>query len=446
MTETRPAAIGAGDGPPHLVLIVGIGGLPAPDALRSVLTVTPRVSVVFVTAWTDAAPLRALWERLGVAASGGEFLAVPDLDSAVAASVALHERLPVAGVVTYSEILLQPQAGIVERLGLPGNGIEAVSTAQSKARQRAVFAEHGVPAPRFAEILGEDDIDAAVEAVGLPAVFKPSLGAGSQNVIKAHTREEIVQAYRSARATKTPFIQRDDAFLLEEPMPVEGREDSDYADYVSVESLLLDGKAEHVAISDRLRLRHGYVEEGLVLPSRLPAEQTAAIADCTEQALRAIGLTHGAMHTEIALTPDGPRVIEVNARAGGPIPTMLKAAADHDFAADIARVSLGRPPGPRPRFTGVSWFRFVPIPAGEWRVVSQRTAEEARQKFPELIQLSLRFTPGQTASRKNTQHLASFTVRGDTREEARLLSADVERFLAIVLEPANKGDAVGDGR
>ncbi|WP_052845262.1 acetyl-CoA carboxylase biotin carboxylase subunit family protein [Streptomyces sp. NRRL S-31] len=429
-----------------MALIVGVGGLPAPDALRVALTVTPRVSVLFITAWTDPAAVRTMWEQHRAAGLGAEFLAVPDLDGAVAAGLGLHERQPLTGVVTYSEVLLQPQARLVERLGLPGNGVEAVSVAQSKARQRAVFAAHGVPAPRFAEILGEDDIERAVAEVGMPAVLKPSLGAGSQNVRKVRTVGEVVEAYRAARASKTAFLQHDEVFLLEEALPVEGAEDSPYADYVSVETLLVEGKPDHLAVSDRLRLRHGYVEEGLVLPSRLPAERTAEIVDCAEQAIRATGLTHGAVHTEIALTPEGPKVIEVNARAGGPIPKMLLAAADYDFAGDIARVALGQAPGPGPRFSGVAWFRFLPIPAGEWRVVSQRTAEETRREFPELTQLSLRFKPGQTASRNSTQHLASFTVRGATPEQARRISAAVERFLAIDLQPASQGQTTEEGR
>ena len=423
----------SGDQCPHLVLIVGIGGLQAPEALRAARRVTGRVSVLFVTAWADPAPLRGMWEQ--GAAAGAEFLEVPDLDTAVDDCVRLNDRLPVDGVVTYSELLIKPQAEIASRLALPGNDPASVAIAQSKAAQRAVFAHCGVPAPRHARLRDDSDIRAAVEAIGLPAVFKPSLGAGSKNVTRVSTVRELVRAYQHARQSRTAFLQRDDVFLLEEPLPVEGSSDSPFADYVSVESLLFDGVATHLAVSDRLRLRHGYVEEGLVVPSRLGDVDARRVTDCAEQAIRAVGLSHGATHTEIALSPDGLRVIEVNARAGGPTPTMLQVAAGYDFAAEIARVALGQPPGPPPQFGAVAWFRFVPIPAGAWRVVSQRTADEARQRFPELKQISLRFRPGQEALRSNTQHLASFTVRGATVREAQDIAAAVEGFLAFTLEP-----------
>ncbi|MDF3290474.1 ATP-grasp domain-containing protein [Streptomyces silvisoli] len=421
--------------PLHLLLIAGVGGLSAADALAAARRATPRVSLVFVAAWSPPDAAREAWER---APGGGAFLVADGLDGVVDAAVALHGRVPLHGVVTYSELLLRPQAEIADRLGLPGNSPRAVAVAQSKARQRAAFAAHAVPSPRSAVIRGDGDLAAAVSAVGLPAVFKPSLGAGSQGVHLVSTAGELADAFRRGLGADTPFIQRDDAFLLEEPMRLEGTAPSPYADYVSVESLLFHGAAQHLAVSDRLRLRHGYVEEGLVLPSRLDEPTARRVVDCADQAIKAIGLTHGAVHTEIAVLPDGPRVIEVNARAGGPLPNLLREAAGYDFAREIARTALGLRPAPRPRTTSVAWFRFVPIPAGEWRVVSQRTVEEVRAAFPRLVRLGLRFRPGQQARRDTTQHLAAFTVVADSTDEARRTAEAVERYLDIRLEPVDE--------
>lgn len=73
---------------------------------------------MYVTAWQPSKEVRADWERRGL---HGEFLDAADLDAAVEAAAALHARLPLNGVVTYSELLLRPQAEIAGRLGLPGN-------------------------------------------------------------------------------------------------------------------------------------------------------------------------------------------------------------------------------------------------------------------------------------------------------------------------------------
>ncbi len=417
---------------PHLVLIAGVGGLPAVDALLAARQVTPRVSVIFVTAWTAAEAVRQAWAN---APADTEFLLSDDLDGAVDAAIALHDRVPVHGVLTYSELLLRPQAEIARRLGLAGNDPEAVAVAQSKARQRMAFAEYGVPAPRFAVIHTGSDLRAAAKAIGFPAVFKPSLGAGSLNVRLVGGPAELKAAYRTALRTYTPFIQDGDAFLLEEPLPVEGAAPSPYADYVSVESMLFRGRCEHLAVTDRLRLQHGYVEEGAVLPSRLDRETRQSVMDCAGQAIKAVGLTNGAVHTEIALTPDGPRTIEVNARAGGPIPVMLRAAAGYDLAVEMARAALGISPTPCPEMPAVAWYRCVPIPAGNWRVVSQRDAEEVQRLFPGLLRLRMLFRPGQQARRDTTQVLASFGVSAATVAAARAIAEEVERSLDIRLEP-----------
>ncbi|BAJ31641.1 MULTISPECIES: ATP-grasp domain-containing protein [Kitasatospora] len=420
---------------PHLLLIAGVGGLSAEEGIAAARGATSRVSVAFVTAWGRTDAVRAAWRDGRPGEDGSEFLAVPDLDSVVAAATGLHGRSPIDGVVTYSELLLRPQAELADRLGLPGNSPESVARAQSKALQRRAFAAAGVPSPRAAEVRRAADLPGAVAAVGLPAVFKPSLGAGSQGVRVVTDEAELAGLLAAAADLNSPFLQEDDAYLLEEAMPIAGDGSSVYADYVSVESLLFEGVADHLAVTDRLRLRNGCVEEGAVLPSRLPAEARRAAVDCADRAIRALGLTHGAVHTEVALCPDGAKVIEVNARAGGPLPSMFLIAADYDFARDIARVALGLRPLERPVPKAVAWVRYVPIPAGEWRVVAQRSAEEARAAHPDLLKIGLRFAPGGETRRDVTQHLVVFTVRGADLERARTTAEAVERFLDIRLEP-----------
>lgn len=419
-------------GSPHVLLLAGIGGHAPDEALDSLSTLTEAVSVVYITAWRSSEPVRADWERRGLR---GEFLDAPDLDAAVLAATDLHGRLPLDGVVTYSELLLRPQAEIASRLGLPGNPPEAVAVAQSKARQRLAFAEYGVPSPEFEIITSERDLAAAAARVGLPGVFKPSLGAGSQSVRLVSTYAELIHAFTAARAEKTAFLQSDEAYLLEQRMALETDGDSGYAAYCSVESLLAAGTAHHLAVADRLPLEHGYAEEGVLLPSRLDEATRAAVVDVADRAIRAIGLVSGAVHTEIALTADGPRVIEVNARAGGPLPTMFEVAAGYDYAAEIGRAALGLQPNGLPEFTRVALLRFLPIPAGNWRVATQTPVEEVLRAFPELVYVSPRFTPGQRISRQRTLHLVSFMVHAPDRDAARAVTRQVEQALDIRLVP-----------
>ena len=49
----------------------------------------------------------------------------------------------------------------------------------------------------------------------------------------------------------------------------------------------------------------------------------------------------GGSHTEVKLTPDGPRVIEVNGRLGGGIPEMLFQASGESIMRLSMRIALG---------------------------------------------------------------------------------------------------------
>lgn len=417
---------------PHIVLLAGVGGHTPQDALVSIASITRKVSLLFVEAWVPADGIRVVWRRSGMA---GELIVVQTLDEAVEAALALHARNRIDAVVTYSELLLLPHAQIAARLGLPASPPEAVAIAQSKACQRQAFARHKVASPRFAIVERLEDIDGAVAHVGLPAVFKPSLGAGSVGVVQVNTAAEARETFRAFVEQPSTFLQSDLHALIEEAMPIEGDEGSPYANYVSVESLLFNGEAMHLAVTDRPKLRHGYVEEGLILPSRLGEAQQQRIIAEAERAIRAIGLTHGAVHTEVAWVDDGPKIIEVNARAGGPIPSMFEEAARYDYAAEIARAYLGHKNFTRPQFDQVAWHRFMPIPEGSWRMISYKPVDELRARFPGLVFLSPRFKPGQDVCRQLTLHLASFLVRAPSHEAAMNLVASVEEGLAIVLEP-----------
>ncbi|MFF3212606.1 acetyl-CoA carboxylase biotin carboxylase subunit family protein [Streptomyces sp. NPDC002886] len=427
----RPSAEAAEQ--PHLLLISGVGGHAPAKALDSLSRISTTVSVVHISAWGDPEPVRADWAARGLS---GEFRTAADLDDAVAVGLDLNERLPLSGIVTYSELLLRPQAELAERLGLPGNTPQAVAVAQSKSRQRRVFAEKGVPSPGFAELHGEEDLAAAARRIGFPAVFKPSLGAGSQSVRLVRTYEELLEAYRAGRATVSAFLQSEDVFLLEERLELEADGETGWASYCSVESLLAAGERHHLVVSDRLALHHGYAEEGASMPSRLdPAAQAAAV-DCADRAIAAIGLTTGAVHTEIALTPAGARVIEVNARAGGPMPVLFEVSAGYDYAAQIGRSALGLAPDARPEFGRAALLRMVPIPEGDWRVAAQTPTPELLASFPELVYVAPRFGPGQPAVRERTLHLATFMLSAPTPDAARERSHLIERALGIELEPA----------
>jgi len=80
------------------------------------------------------------------------------------------------------------------------------------------------------------------------------------------------------------------------------------------------------------------------MPHPLDAEEASRVLDLSVGAALALGVHCGALHTEIKLTPEGPRVIEVNGRiAGGGIDSIFTKTRGYSLTELAIGVALGRP-------------------------------------------------------------------------------------------------------
>ncbi|WP_306330119.1 ATP-grasp domain-containing protein [Streptomyces venezuelae] len=261
-----------------------------------------------------------------------------------------------AGVVTFSERRLRLTASVAEACGLPFHPGEAVDVLTDKFRQRRALAEHGVQDTRCAVVGGggrtadgeggdgsgpdADGLDAVLDRVGLPAVLKPRAGAGSVDTCLVRSADEC----RSRLAEFTEGRDDPGEFVLEEYLPGDpGQAGPGWGDYVSVESVVVDGEPRTVAVTGKLPLAPPFRETGHLLPAPLPPEAAADVVRLERRALRALGVRHGVTHTEIKLTPAGPRVIEVNGRLGGHMAELVQRSLGYDLVAAALRLALGLP-------------------------------------------------------------------------------------------------------
>ncbi|MEU2246324.1 ATP-grasp domain-containing protein [Streptomyces sp. NPDC019224] len=413
----------------HLVLLLGAGGISPDTALTVARQVTDEVSVVWYgTAGAPAAAverLRSDWSTRFT----GEWLTPDDHASIPGLLEKLHARRPVHGIATFGEPMLVVQAEAQQRLGLPGNTPEVVRTAQSKLAQRRRLREAGVEKLRFAEITREDDVAAAAAEVGFPAVLKPVHGAASFLVSKVRTEDElrrrVAEAFRAYRAS--PLFDPEPVFVLEQLLVGDdwyGR--PGFGDYVSVESLVEDGRITHVAITDKLPL-DGFVEAGHVMPTSLPADRRQEVLDHAERIIQALDIRWGATHVEIKLTADGPACIELNARLGGPMGHLVRGAGGSDIEADIMRLALGRTIEGAYPAVRYALYRSVPPPAEPVTLVRQTSSEQLLANFPELAFCKTRFAPGAELHPERPYNILTFLVAD---QDVRSALATAERVVA----------------
>ncbi|MGW6415780.1 ATP-grasp domain-containing protein [Streptomyces sp. NPDC055055] len=293
-----------------------------------------------------------------------------------------HEVLRFDGVVTSCDYYLRTAARIAGRLGLPGPPPEAVDNACRKDATRRVLAEAGLPGPRFAVCEDWAETARAARGLGYPLVFKPVDLCAGMFVRRVEDEAALAHAYRELAAfpVNARGQRREPVVLIEELL---------HGPEVSVETVSHGGSVHVVGVTDKsVGGAPAFIETGHMFPAALDAADTAAAEETACRALKALGLDGVVAHTEIKLTPDGPRLVEVNPRpAGNRITELVRHVTGIDLAAACVDVALGRAPDLRRRDTGLTSAAIgflVPERAGVLEAVDGLDTVGAAQGLLEL--------------------------------------------------------------
>ncbi|MEU6892421.1 ATP-grasp domain-containing protein [Streptomyces sp. NPDC046557] len=249
-----------------------------------------------------------------------------------------------------SESSMAPVVAEAEALGLSPNSAESVRLLNDKNAMRHLLNHNGVSVVRAREAATLGEVAPLLAEFGLPAVVKPANSAGSRGIALVRTASDLAEWTERVKSVgiEGPYIIED--FL-------EGPE-------FSVETLTVGGRHEIVGITAKQTSGPpGFVETGHVHPAPLPAVDAAAIRSTVTALLDLAGYAFGPAHTEVILTPAGPRIVESQARLGGDkIPLLVEVATGLDLEAAIFRALAGkdvRTPTPR-RYASVGFFRLPP--------------------------------------------------------------------------------------
>ncbi|MGG7575232.1 ATP-grasp domain-containing protein [Streptomyces sirii] len=322
----------------------------------------------------------------------------------------LHGALGFDGVITSCDYYLPTTARIAARLGLPGPAPAAVESACRKDATRRALADAGLPGPRFAVCADRSEAADAAREIGYPLVLKPVDLCGGMFVRRVDDEAGLARAYQALAdfPVNARGQRRAPVVLLEELL---------HGPEVSVETVSFDGTTRVVGVTDKsVGGAPAFIETGHMYPAALSPADAEAAAETAGRALAALGLDAVVAHTEIKLTADGPRVVEVNPRpAGNRITELVRHVAGIDLAAAGVEVALGREPDLRPRATGLRSAAIgflVPDTAGV--LASVGGADEVRGADG-LLELQLA-EPGRVvrAAGSNNEYLGH-VMAGDAR-------------------------------
>jgi biotin carboxylase len=333
------------------VLVVG-SGRDLPARVRKAL---PGTETSVICRLEFVAKLRELTEHTRVIAVRRD---APDAEW-IALAGAAHELHPFTRIATFGETDQDRCAVIGEALGVATHTPRTVQLVHDKDAMRARLRETGVDTTASAAVTELADLAAFVGEHGFPCVVKPVAGAGSAGVAVVRHDSELASAFERAG---TRFEDLPDAGVLVERFH-EGPQ-------FSVEAFSELGEHQVVSITRKFSDPTTFVELGHVAPADLTSEQQDDIHDYVVRVLEALGVEFGATHTEIVLTPAGPRVIETHVRMGGDeIPALTFDATGVDLAEFVVKQTVGEKVLPdiravlaeeRPARCSAIWFVAAP--------------------------------------------------------------------------------------
>ena len=342
--------------------------MPRPRLLLLLPSTTYRAAAFVAAARRLGADLTVASDHVSVFADAqpDNFLALDfaQAERAAEQAAAFHANYPVTGIFAGDDDTVVVAAHIARALGLPYTTVDAALAARDKHRQRVLLRAAGVPVPDFALVALDDDLEARAREAPYPCVLKPLRLAASRGVIRANGPAEFVAAARRiGRILQMPDVPREgaDALLVEAFVP--GPE-------VALEGLLDGGRLQVLALFDKPDPLDGpFFEETIyVTPSRLSEEAQQAIADCSQAAARALGLTSGPVHGELRFNERGPWLIELAARPiGGRCGAVLRFGVDAEplsLEALHLHQALGMPTAGVTREPRAAAVMMIPVPRG----------------------------------------------------------------------------------
>jgi biotin carboxylase len=224
-----------------------------------------------------------------------------------------------------------------------------VLAAKDKFLAREKFRAAGLLTPGY-QLLHQ-----AIGAARYPCVLKPLGLSGSRGVIRANNPEEFQGAF-----ARVKNIAAEPAVLVEDFIP--GHE---YA----LEGIVTKGRLQVLALFDKPDPLDGpFFEETIYVT----VPEQAAIAETTQSAVQALGLTDGPIHAEMRVNGEGVWMLEVAARPiGGLCSRVLRFEHGQTLEEVILRHAAGEDVTGVRLAEGAHGVMMIPIPrAGVYAGVS----------------------------------------------------------------------------
>jgi hypothetical protein len=369
-----------------------------------------------------------------------DFVAAPidkrddkSLKSIVDQVQALKAQRPIDYVMAFRSHHAKLVGKIVDATGIAGVSGRVTLTAEDKVKTRKALNVDPVQYVAYKEVKTENEVrefwrqNTAVP--GAKFVMKSKLGENSRFVeLDIDTEEKLVVAFTKMDAalkleakkkeSSDTIFNRYPGIMVERML-----EKAPGTVEASVEMVVQNGKVKFAMVSDT----HGIGKNGelaggsMTFPSQMTPQIQDALIAASARALEIVGLTHGNARVDIMMTPEGPKVIEINPFLGG--------AAIHEAVRLVSGISLvewgiramlGLALPQMPAFTTIVDYRFA---ASQFNgeILSVEGVPEAKA-IPGVAHVQILEGPGESVAapiENGFEEWAEVMGTGKTFEEAK---------------------------
>lgn len=331
-------------------------------------------------------------------------------------------------ITSTSDGPVRTAAYVNERLGKqPDLAYEDSLCATIKNYMRDRLKENHVPIPRYFTVHNEKEFLEAIQEMPGDMIVKPADNAGSRGVILLK-KDPVSGRMEPSNALEVYAYSkgnsRNGIVMVEEFM--EGEE-------VSVESMTVNGETTVIAITDKMTTPPPYfVELGHVEPSHHPLLLQEQIKEVTKKAVSAIRLQNGPAHTEIKLTKEGPKIVELAARLGGDFITsrLVPLSTGVDMVGNSVILATGGKIDLENKVSQGAAIRFIPGEKGIIRNIYVPAELEKSQGVEEIV---LYKKPGDCVdgTKSSNDRVGHVIATGKDAEEAFLRAADIVNKIKV---------------
>ena len=224
--------------------------------------------------------------------------------------------------------------GLLECAGIPytGSGVLASALAMDKLRTKQIWQSVGLPTPRHAALVNEEDCHLAAEQLGFPLIVKPANEGSSIGMAKVDDLDSLLAAWQEAR-------QFDSQVLVEQ--------------WISGPEFTIAMLAGEVLPPIRLGTSHAFYDYDAKyhsndtqyqIPCGLAADKEAELRDLTARACQTLGVTGWGRADVMQDTQGKFWLLEVNTVPGmtdHSLVPMAARAAGLDFTALVLAILAG---------------------------------------------------------------------------------------------------------